>query len=58
MPKAQLSLIYLDDLHGHTKGNSNAKKNGHVVRKQKKENRVWLVWWEVQSSRLVAAALA
>jgi DNA adenine methylase len=37
MPKAQLSLIYLDDLHGHTKGNSNAKKNGHVVRKHKKK---------------------
>lgn len=33
MPKTQLSLIYLDELHGHSNGNG----NGHVLRKRKKK---------------------
>src|ERR1051326_8935392 len=37
MPKAQLSLIYVDELHGHTNGNGDANKNGHVIRKRKKK---------------------
>lgn len=37
MPKAQLSLIYLDEAHEHTNGNGDAKKNGHLIRKRKKK---------------------
>ncbi len=35
MPKTQLSLIYLDERHGHSNGNK--KKNGQVVRTRKKK---------------------
>lgn len=37
MPKAQLSLIYLDDIHGRTNGNGDAKKNDYLIRKRKKK---------------------
>src|ERR1041385_2064512 len=36
MPKAQLSLIYLDEPDGHP-GNENGKQNGHLIRKRKKK---------------------
>lgn len=35
MPKTQLSLIYLDELDGHSNGNGNG--NGQLVRKRKKK---------------------
>lgn len=39
MPRTQLSLIYLDELHGHanSNGNDEARENGQLVRKRKKK---------------------
>jgi DNA adenine methylase len=37
MAKAQLSLIYVDESHGHPNGNEKGKQNGHVIRKRKKK---------------------
>jgi DNA adenine methylase len=37
MPKAQLSLIYLDEPHGHPNGEEDGKQKGHLIRKRKKK---------------------